>query len=394
MHVIQTPVRFTPDIGGVESYVHNVSKTLVEQGHEVTVLCANSADYEPAATIDGITVERLSSPFSVANTNVTPKLPLALHRWADWADVIHTHLPTPWSADVSALVGELTDTPTVLTYHNDIVGDGIAGHIANLYNATGFRLTRSLVDRVLVTREAYIHNSAHLSPADPIDVVRNGVDTERFAPTPVSDAKRRRLGFVPERQNLFFLSVLDEYHEYKGFSVLLDAIDQLAADGVAPHLLVGGDGPMRQTYERQVRARGLDEHITFAGYIPDSELVATYNGADAFVMPSTSSEQEGFGLAALEALSCETPVVTTAVVGVAPAIDQESAGVTVDRRDPYALASGIRSLLAQNLAACGRRGRRLCEREYQWVASVEKLVGIYQELLADADPAELVRVTR
>lgn len=394
MHIVQTPVRFTPDIGGVESYVHNVSKTLVDQGHEVTVLCANSADYEPTERIEGITVERLSSPFSVANTNVTPKLPLELHRWADWADIIHTHLPTPWSADISAIIGEITDTPTVLTYHNDIVGDGLAGHIANLYNATGFRLTRSLVDRMLVTREAYLRTSKHLSEDDPIDVVRNGVDTDHFAPSPVTDAERRRLGFVPERQNLFFLSVLDDYHEYKGFSVLLDAIEQLAADGLAPHLLVGGDGPMRQTYERQVRARGLEEHITFAGYIPDSDLIATYNGADAFVMPSTSSDQEGFGLVALEALSCETPVITTEVVGVAPAIDRENAGVVVERRDPYALASGIRSLLATDLDAYGRRGRVLCERDYQWVASVEKLVGIYDELLADADPADPARVTR
>jgi glycosyltransferase involved in cell wall biosynthesis len=383
MHVLQTPVRFAPDIGGVESYVHSVSQSLVDRGHEVTVICANTAGYESTASIDGITVERLSTPFSVANKNVTPTLPAALWRWGDWADIVHTHLPTPWCADVSALFGTLTDKPTVLTYHNDIVGDGLAHWIATAYNATVLRLTLAAVDRILVTRESYLEESAHLSSAGPVSVVRNGVDTERFASMSVPAATRRSLGFVSDRPNLFFLSVLDEYHSYKGLTVLLDALETIAASEPPPHLVVGGDGPMRSEYEQAVRSRGLSEHVTFAGHIPDDDLVAAYNAADAFVLPSTSSAQEGFGLVALEALACETPVLTTAVVGVASALRQENAGIVVKPNDVAALADGIHAVLANNGRVSPRRGRALCEREYAWASSVDRLVDIYRDLCED-----------
>ncbi len=383
MHVLQTPVRFAPDIGGVESYVQDVSSALVERGHEVTVVCANTRGYERVERIDGITVRRLSSPFSIANTNVTPALPVALGRLAREVDVIHTHLPTPWCADISAVVGALTGTPTVLTYHNDIVGDGLASYVAEAYNATALRATLSLVDHVLVTREAYLDESDHLSAAREVDVVRNGVDTSQFAPVEVDAGERKRLGFATDRPNVFFLSVLDAYHEYKGLDVLLAAVERLTESGTPPHLLVGGDGPLRKRYERQVRERGLDEHVTFAGRIPDADLGPTYSAADAFVLPSTSTDQEGFGLVALEALACGTPVVTTDIVGVAEAIERERAGIVVEKADSTALADGISTLLADAPADQGHRGRRLCEREYSWAESVDQLVELYREVGAD-----------
>ncbi len=386
MHVLQTPVRFAPDIGGVESYVHSVSQSLVERGHEVTVICANTGGYEEIASLDGITVERLSSPLSVANTNVTPTLPAALWRWGDWADIIHTHLPTPWCADVSALFGTLADIPTVLTYHNDIVGDGHTHWIAAAYNATMLRLTLAAVDRILVTRESYLDESTHLSAAAPVSVVRNGVDTDRFVPMTVPATTRRALGFESDCPNLFFLSVLDEYHSYKGLTVLLDALKTIVEHGSSLHLVIGGDGPMREDYEQAVRNRNLCAHVTFAGRIPEEDLVAAYNVADAFVLPSTSSAQEGFGLVALEALACETPVLTTDVVGVASAIRRENAGIVVEPNDVTSLVDGIHSVLADDGSVSPRHGRVLCEREYNWSASVDRLVDIYREL-CDRDGA-------
>ena len=83
----------------MENYVHSLSRELVEMGHEVTVLCANEPESEKDDVIDGIKVRRLPYIGKIANTNITPRLPLEILR--DDFDIIHTHLPTPWSADWS-----------------------------------------------------------------------------------------------------------------------------------------------------------------------------------------------------------------------------------------------------------------------------------------------------
>lgn len=369
VHVVQTPVRFPPAVGGVESYVHDISVELVDRGHDVTVVCADTTG--GPADIDGIEVRRLMTPFAVANTDVTPQLPATLSRVARRADVIHTHLPTPWCADVSAAVGQVTDTPTVLTYHNDIVGDGCAAPVAALYNHLVLPVTLSFVDRILLTRAGYAESSPQLAPHHPTTVVRNGVDTDHFHP--LTD-ETPPPGFDKDCPTAFFLSVLDGHHRYKGLETLLAALEH--TDNPV-HLVVGGDGEARTRYERFARERGVAEQTTFVGYVPEESLPAAYGAADIFVLPSTDRDREGFGLVLLEALACGTPVVTTPVVGVADAVCETGCGVVVTPGDPKRLAAGITALLDDDANAMGTAGRRLCVERYDWSDSVDQLVDSY-----------------
>ncbi len=137
MKIVQTPVRFYPFIGGVENYVYYSSKELVKLGHDVTVICANEPLTKKKEIVDGIRVKRLSYLGKVANTNITPQLPFTLFK--EEFDIIHTHIPTPWSADWSNIVSKLKKKPLVVTYHNDIIGNGIADNIARFYNASALK---------------------------------------------------------------------------------------------------------------------------------------------------------------------------------------------------------------------------------------------------------------
>ncbi|MGB9931996.1 glycosyltransferase [Haloarcula amylolytica] len=381
MHVLQTPVRFYPHIGGVETYVHDLSKKLIELGHDVSVVCAKvNPETDHHEQIDDIDVHRFTSIGSIANTNITPALPMELYRQAQTVDVIHTHLPTPWSADLSALVGVATGTPVVLTYHNDIIGEGFANYVARLYNQTMLRATLQLVDTVVITQPDYYDDSPHLGPhQDKIEVVPNGVDVNRFRPATIDKAERNRLGFDASRPNVFFLSVLDGHHGYKGLDVLLEAISILNdRSETVPHLLVGGDGEARSQYEQQAKMLGVEDHVTFLGYVEDNDLVAYYSEADLFALPSLSSDQEGFGLVLLEALAAGTPVVTTDVVGVSDAVRDNEIGEIVPQDDPTELATTIEHLLT--LEFNSDSARALCENEYSWRSSAEHLEQMYLEL--------------
>lgn len=381
MHILQTPVRFHPHIGGVETYVHDLSKKLIELGHDVSVVCAKvNPETDSHEQIDGIDVHRLSSIGSIANTNLTPSLPKLLYQKAQAADIIHTHLPTPWSADLSTLVGAITGTPVVLTYHNDIIGEGFADYVAKLYNQTMLKVTLQLVDTVVVTQPAYCDNSLHLGPyQDKIEVVHNGVDVNRFRPVTIDNPERSRLGFDTNRSNVFFLSVLDGHHGYKGLDVLLEAISILGdRSGTIPHLLIGGDGEARAQYEQQAKILDIEDHVTFLGYVEDDDLVAYYSEADLFALPSLSSDQEGFGLVLLEALAAGTPVVTTDVVGISDAVQNNDIGDIVSRNDPEKLAATIEQLLSSEFDP--DEARALCVDEYSWKSSAEEVEQIYFEL--------------
>lgn len=378
MKIVQTPARFPPYTGGVEQYTYVLSKKLIERGHEVTVICANEPKQpETRTTYEGIDVIRIEDVGKIAQTNLTPRLPIELYREVQDADIVHTHLPTPWVADVSVAVSKLCGTPSVVTYHNDIRGDGPASYIADLYNATAMQVTLSLTNRIITTQEAYFEGSnIPRRHEDNVVTVRNGVDVDRFQPMDVDDESARQLGFETGKTNLFFLSVLDEYHDYKGLDNLIKAIDELSDEY---RLIVGGDGEKKSYYERIASEHGVSNQINFSGYIPDEDLTLCYNLADCFVLPSTSAEQEGFGLVLLEALACGTPVVTTEIVGVADSIEQENLGIVLPYSSPRTIAKAITEI--SEIGFSQSRATQFCRGKYSWKQIAGEMVHVYKDCL-------------
>lgn len=380
MKIIQTPARFPPYTGGVEQYTYVLSKRLIERGHEVTVVCANEPEQAKLRSIhEGIEVIRHNYIGKIAQTNITPRLPLSLFREIKDADIVHTHLPTPWTADVSVLIAALCGTPSVVTYHNDIRGEGVASNVADLYNATAMQITLSLTDKIITTTESYFENSKIPRRLEQkVVTIRNGVDVERFSPETGGDISKGELGFESDRTNLFFLSVLDEYHDYKGLENLLGAMRQLPSKY---NLVIGGDGSKREYYEEQAAMMGLEDRTYFAGYIPDDQLPAYYREADIFVLPSTSAEQEGFGLVLLEALACGTPVVTTDVVGIADDVRDADIGIVIPDSTPASIADAVSAIVSDGTTINTEQGRHICEDHYSWTEITGQLESLYNQLL-------------
>ena len=86
-------------------------------------------------------------------------------------------------------------------------------------------------------------------------------------------------------------------------------------------------------YRDMVANLGLSENVKFQGFVPDEMLPECYNRCDAFVLPSSFSEQEGFGIVLLEAMACGRPVISTEIVGVAEDVRRFNAGKIVRPKD-------------------------------------------------------------
>lgn len=338
MRIVQTPARFYPFIGGVENYVYNLSKELVNLGQEVQIICAMDPSGIKEETIDNIKIKRLSYVGKVANTNITPGLPLAL--LGQDFDLIHAHLPTPWSADWSALLSIAKKKPMVLTYHNDIVGMGFAGQIARLYNFACLPRLLKAAEKIIITQPNYAISSIYLKRYEnKLKILPNGVNSDRFRP----NGRQRKE--TDGNKVLFFLGLLDKFHRYKGLDYLLEALVIAKKQMPDVKLVVGGDGELLNYYHNMVMSLGLRKNVDFLGFVPEEKLAEHYNRCDAFVLPSISSEQEGFGIVLLEAMASGRPVISTDIVGVAEDVMRFNAGRIVRPRDINALARAIIEIL-------------------------------------------------
>ena len=372
MKILQTPVRFYPFTGGVENYVYYTSRELVELGHDIKVICANEPPSKKEEIIHGIKIKRLNYVAKIANTNITPGLPLALA--GEDYDIMHTHIPTPWSADWSLLDSVIKRKPLVVSYYNDITGKGAAGSIANLYNMTALKLLLKRADKIIIIQENYSSSSSHLAKyKDKIVVVPCGADVDRFAPSN-----------IPRDENtIFFLSLLDEFHRYKGLEYLIKALKIVKNQISDVKLVVGGKGALMDYYKKIVSSNGLADNVEFHGFIPDDKITEYYSRSNVFVLPSISSVQEGFGIVALEALACKTPVITTEIVGVSSDLKRENAGIIIPPQDPDALAAAIIKILNSDemQREMGENGRRLVKAKYTWKTIAEMTEKVYNELV-------------
>jgi glycosyltransferase involved in cell wall biosynthesis len=365
IRIIQTPVRFFPAYGGVEKYVLELSKQLVALGNHVTVVCADEPHAESCA-VQGVKAIRLPYIAKVANTNITPRLFRTL--MSQNFDVIHTHIPTPWSADISALVSLLRRKRLLVTYHDDLTGQGVSSLIARLYNFTFLHLLLWRASKIVITQPKYLEYSRYLKlHKKKVITIPLGVTL----PLTVPGVKRKA-------NQIFFMSVLDKYHEYKGLDILLNAMAKVKERRPEVKLLVGGGGELIGKYEQVAKMLGISDSVEFLGYLTDEELAKFYSSSSIFVLPSLNN-LEGFGIVTLEALSYATPVITTHFAGSSQLITRNKAGLIVPPGDAIVLANAITTLLEDHSEALsmGIRGAAAVGQEFGWESIARRMLSAY-----------------
>jgi mannosylfructose-phosphate synthase len=207
-----------------------------------------------------------------------------------------------------------------------------------------------------------------------------GVNTEHFNP---EDDGRAVAG--TERPYVFALSRIDTN---KGLDFLINAFALVAAEAPDLALVIGGGSADPQERERRVlaklkdlaAARGVADRVTFAGYVTDEDLPYFYRRARAFVLPS---KFEPFGMTALEAMACGTPVVATNAGGLARYLKDGRDALLVDPSVAEELAAAIlRAATAEDLAAAlVARGHETIGREFTWNAIAAKHLNFYEKFI-------------
>lgn len=202
-----------------------------------------------------------------------------------------------------------------------------------------------------------------------LHVLRNGVDLARFGPRPAGEA-RTRIGQFGDPLLLSVGNLL----ELKGHHLIVQALAQLRGHWPGARLVIVGDGPQRGALGTLVQRLGLAEAVHFAGVVPNERLADYYAAADAMLL---ASSREGWANVLLESMACGTPVVATRVGGSAEVVAAPEAGVLVDRRDPAALADGVRALMA---VAPDRAAVRRYAEGFGWAETSWRQVELFRRL--------------
>jgi phosphatidylinositol alpha-1,6-mannosyltransferase len=169
----------------------------------------------------------------------------------------------------------------------------------------------------------------------------NSVDLDRFVAHEPSADLVERYG-LQSCKVIMTVGRLASQERYKGFDEVIELMPRLLQRFPTLKYLVVGDGPDRARLEAKARQTNVADRVIFTGRIPESEKVAHYNLADAYVMPSSG---EGFGIVLIEAAACGIPIVGSGADGSKEALLDGQLGKLVDPRNATELLDAVTAAL-------------------------------------------------
>ncbi|MER6333691.1 D-inositol-3-phosphate glycosyltransferase [Streptomyces sp. NPDC001034] len=390
----------TGDAGGMNVYMVELSRALAREGARVDLFTRCLGEGHPPRV-------ELAPGADVLHLPAGPRRPLPKETMPDLVpdfarallaatardryDVIHSHY---WLAgQAGALAAEHRDIPLVHTMHT-------LARVKNASLAPGDRPEPGLrihgeaalaraADRLIAntTEEAVALRDLYGADTDRTDVVTPGINVRTFHPADGRRAARARLGLP---RDAFIPLFAGRIQPLKGPDILVHSIAALLREspGLRRRLLVpvigglSGAGLRAPGELRELCARlGLLDVVSCRPAAPQGKLADWYRAADVLVMPSRS---ESFGLVALEAQACGTPVLAAAVGGLPAAVRDGLTGLLVRGHDPDDYARALR-WFAEHPAHAAGMGHAAAEhaRRLDWGATARSTLGSYTRALRD-----------
>ena len=343
--------------GGQEIRILSESRGLIERGHEASLLCPAEAR---------IFAEAAAWQVPVVALPIARKRPAGfreLRRWlrTNACDVLNTHSSTDSWLAALAVASLDRPLPIVRTRHisapvpRNPFSRWLYGKAAARIVTTGEALKRQLVEENGLRPER-------------IESVPTGIDAGRYRPGERSEA-RAKLGLSPTATLVGIVATL---RSWKGHGFLLEAMRSLPGH---VELVIVGDGPMRETLERQIGAQGLQSRVRMAGN--QADVLAWLQAFDIFALPSYANE--GVPQALIQAMLCGLPCVTTTVGSIAELARDGETALVVAPRDASALGAAIGRLAADRALAAdlGRAARRHCVENFSYERMLDRMEAIY-----------------
>ena len=391
------------DTGGMNVYVRELTRQLGTMGIHVDVFTRSQDDHVPHV------VHELGYGNRVVHVPAGPERPVPKSELANYIpefvegiksfacekgieyDIIHSHY---WMSGLAAesLSDLWSGAPIVHMFHT--LGE-MKNRIAqsdeereSVDRIKGEQQVLRRAKRIIVATLAELTQLRFLYKGDPskMVVIPPGVDVGHFYPIP-SDEAKMYIGLKPEDRMVLFVGRIERL---KGVDTLIEAMSclQLKVDVHPVHLaIIGGDPSASREEMTAEMARlqamcddlAMGQTVVFLGKRDQNKLPYYYSAAEVLVMPS---HYESFGMVALEAMACGTPVIASEVGGLAYLVRDGETGFTIPDQEPEMLCDKISWLLNDKLLHELMSFRAVeYAQDYAWEKIAKQSVGVYEELV-------------
>ena len=381
---------YPPDINGAAQFGHRLATSMLKRGHSVHVVAASPIPGPSYRTeVEGGVVEhRLRS--HLPPTHETNRICVPWEIWSEVGAILDEVRPDVVHVQCHYIIGR------ALIFQAKRRGIRvIATNHFMPANLDPFLPFPSAVKRVIekitwkdmrfcfsktavVTTPTQIGADAmrDLGHFDrPVMPVSNGIEISDYELAEGAD-----LGKVPGELRVTFVGRLAEE---KHVDVLIEALSLLPEDLDHVRLDIAGGGELRETLEQKARECGVENRVTFRGFVPDEELPGVYQRADIFCQPGTAELQS---LVSLEAMSASTPVVLANALALPHLVEEGVNGYLFEPNNPQDLADKLTAILrlpAAEREQMGRESRRIVE-----FHSAENTWRTFEELYVSDAPYE------
>lgn len=395
------------DTGGMNVYVRELTRYLGRRGVHVDVFTRSQDEHVPQVLHDlGYGNRVVHIPAGPEHPMPKKELATYLPRFVEGIqnfarekgihyDLIHSHY---WMSGIAAQqLKQAWNVPIAHMFHTlGLMKNRVAQSEAEMegeYRISGEYKVLDIADCIVAATLAEQSQLQFLYRADKnrMRIIPPGVDVSHFYPIPRDEA-RSVIG-VPEKHPM--LLFVGRIEPLKGVDTLIRAIAHMRTTGITdqyPHYLaiIGGDPNAAEEAMSSEMARlqqlsrelGLEDLVLFLGKRAQSSLPYYYSAADVLVMPSY---YESFGMVALEAMACGTPVVASQVGGLAFLIQDGVTGFVVPGGDHVALSERLTQLLSQPelRQRLGNQAARYAH-DYAWENIAARVLEMYNDLLGIA----------
>ena len=389
------------DTGGMNVYVRELTRQLGRMGVHVDVFTRSQDDHVPHV------LHELGYGNRVVHVPAGPETPLGKREMSEYIpqfvegvmdfarekgiryDILHSHY---WMSGIAAaaLSDAWAGSPMESIFHT--LGE-MKNRIARTeseregaYRIDGEKQVLRRADRIVVATLAELTQLRFLYKANPdkMVIVPPGVDVSHFYPIPADEAKSF-VGLTPEDRMVLFVGRIEPL---KGVDTLINAMCCLdLKDRSRPvHLaIIGGDpsaSPEQMTAEmarlqKMCDDLGLEKTVVFLGKRGQETLPYYYSAAEVLVMPS---HYESFGMVALEAMACGTPVIASEVGGLAYLVRDGETGFTIPAEEPETLCDKL-SWLLNDRELHEKMSTQAAEyaKDYAWAKIAAQIVDVYKQ---------------
>jgi glycosyltransferase involved in cell wall biosynthesis len=369
-------VPFPPN-EGIGYYTYNLSKKLLEKGHEIVVITRGSSKKTQTEIFNNIEIIRAPYvpiyPFYLKIHGIFVNK--VLKSLESNIDLVHIH--TPLSPFVK------TSLPIITTVHTPMLTDYRQVEIKSIYSLLSkisarfisYPLEKKLIQSsdviTTVTKSVAQELKEFYFDSKSINVVENGVDEKIFYPKKEKSEKSIKYAM--------FVGRIDRE---KGLFDLVECGRYICKERPELYFIIAGKGRDLNKLIKKIKNAGLQDRFIFLGQVNKDNLVKLYQNATLFILPSY---HEGLPSVVLEAMSCSLPVIVTDVRGNRDLITQGENGIIIPPKEPKKIAEAINMLLGDKKLRqyLGENARNTIIKNYTWDIIANKMLNYYESLIGE-----------